>query len=210
MDDPAPHSRPAAEPPAGSFATDLVGHPVIQTLVVMVVVSTATWVGSFAGLSRLFVLAPPVFSPPWTLVTSVYAHIGPGHLVSNAILIALAGGIVSLSTTRLRFHLFFLGTGVLAGVVQVLVFTWQGRPIAVLGASGAAFALVGYVLAANPAAAALRSLVGVPVRILVVVVAFVAAALTMWLSAPGSALLAHFTGATLGLLAGWRRLLDAT
>ncbi|WP_089882784.1 rhomboid family intramembrane serine protease [Halogeometricum limi] len=173
----------------------------------MVAVSLLTWGASFVGLVGLFALAPPVLLPPWTLVTSVYAHAGPGHLLSNAVVVALAGTLVSLSTTRLRFHLFFVVTGALAGVAHVWATGLLGGPTAVLGASGAAFALVGYVLAANPASGMLFDTLRLPPRVLVVLVAAVALGLTLAFSAPGSALVAHFAGAVMGLLAGRLRLL---
>lgn len=173
----------------------------------MLVVSVLSWTASVVGLFGFFVLAPPVLSPPWALVTSVYAHVGPAHLLSNAIVVAVAGGLVSLSTTRLRFHAFFLTTGVVAGFTQVWVAGVFGPPTGVLGASGAAFALVGYVFAANPVSTALLDGLGVSPRGVVLIVAVVAGGLTLLFSAPGSALVAHLTGAVLGLLAGRMKLL---
>ena len=173
----------------------------------MLVVSLLQWTSSLVGLVGLFVLAPPVLVPPWALVTSVYAHIGPMHLISNAIVIVIAGSFVAWSTTRLRFHLFFITTGVIAGVVQVWIGELLGKPVAVLGASGAALALVGYVITANPASIALFDSLRLPPRVVVVIAAAIAIGLTLTLSAPGSAYVAHFTGATLGLLAGRAHLL---
>ncbi len=185
-----------------SWLGSIAENPIVQTLGAMLVVSTLTWASVLVGLSGLFILAPPLLNPPWALVTSVYAHAGPGHLLSNAIIIVLAGSFVAWSTTRLRFHLFFITTGALAGVAEVLVGGVLGQPTAVLGASGAAFALVGYVIAGNPASAAALARLRVPPRVLLVVVAVVAGALTIAFSAPGSALIAHLTGAILGLVAG--------
>ena len=197
---------PADETMGGAIARN----PVVQTLALMVLVSAVAWIGMFVGYSRLFVLATPLSERPWGLVTSVYAHLGPGHLLANAVIIAIAGGIVALSTSTLRFHLFFLTTGVLAGVVQVLVFHLQGTAIAVLGASGAAFALVGYVLTSNVVSQLVAGWLGISFRIAVVVFAVAAAWLTIEWSAPGSALLAHFTGAVLGLIAGHFRVLHTS
>ncbi|QLG29560.1 rhomboid family intramembrane serine protease [Halorarum halophilum] len=173
----------------------------------MLVVSVLTWAGTLVGLAGLFVLAPPILSPPWGLLTSVYAHAGPGHLLANAVVVAVAGSLVARRTTRFRFHGFFLVTGVLAGVAQVWVGGLLGRSVAVLGASGAAFALVGYVLVANPASAALLERVSVPPRVAAAVVAVAAAGLTLAFSPAGSALVAHFVGTVLGLVAGRLRLL---
>jgi membrane associated rhomboid family serine protease len=122
----------------------------------------------------------------------------------------VAGGLVALSTSSLRFHLFVLVTGVAAGVTQVAVFYVMGTPVAVLGASGATFALVGYVLTSNALSSAVTSWLQIPFAVVLVAAAFVAAALTIELSPPGSALLAHFVGAVLGLLAGHFRVLHVS
>lgn len=185
----------------------VVRNPAAQTLAAMVVVSLLTWVGFLVGLTRLFVLAPPVLDPPWGVVTSVYAHANPAHLLSNAMIIAVAGGIVSLSTTRLKFHAFFLATGALAAVAQVWSGVVMGNPTAVLGSSGAAFALVGYVLASNPVSTTFLDRFRLPARVVVVLVTLIAFGLTLTYSAPESALVAHFTGAVAGLVAGHFRLL---
>lgn len=190
-----------------SWLDSVARNPVVQTLGAMLVISTFTWASVFIGLSGLFILAPPLLNPPWALVTSVYAHAGPGHLLSNAVIVVLAGSFVAWSTTRLRFHLFFITTGALAGVAEVLIGGLFGPPTAVLGASGAAFALVGYVLTGNPASVAVLDQLRVPPRVLLVIVAVVAGALTIAFSAPGSALIAHLTGAILGLVAGRFRVL---
>lgn len=207
MDTSASHPHQGPEPPPGSLAGDIVRNPVVQTLVLMVIVTTATWLAMFVRAGTLFVLTPPFTPAPWTLVTSIYAHASLGHFLSNAVMIVLAGSLVAVSTTWLRFHAFFLLTGIAAGVVQVAVFVFMGYPIALLGASGAAFALVGYVLTSNALSATLTSWLRIPFGIILAGSVFVAAALTIQYSAPGSALLAHFTGALLGLLAGHFRLL---
>ncbi|EMA04267.1 rhomboid family intramembrane serine protease [Haloferax denitrificans] len=188
----------------------IVRNPVVQTLFLMSLVSAATWVANFVGLSReLFVLSAPLADRPWTLVTSVYAHIGPDHLLGNAIMVLIFGGLVSISTTSLRFHLFFLISGVSAGVAQVAAYHMQDSILflGVLGSSGAAFALMGYVLTSNILSKFVSDRLGLPRWFGAVVIVFVAAGLTMSYSAPGSALFAHFTGAMIGLVAGHSRLL---
>ncbi|QZP37102.1 rhomboid family intramembrane serine protease [Halobaculum magnesiiphilum] len=186
--------------------------PVAETLVVMTVVSAAFWlVGLLARplAAYLFVLSPPTVVHPWTLVTSVYAHAGVGHLLSNAVVVVVAGVPVAASTTRARFHGFVLATGALAGLAQV----WLGGllvPTGVVGISGAAFALVGYVAAANPAADALGRAarrLDVSPRLLVVAVGVLALAVTVVFSPAGSALISHFVGLLLGVGAGRARLL---
>jgi membrane associated rhomboid family serine protease len=188
--------------------------PVVETLAAMVAASIAYWlVGLLAGpLARLlFVLSGAVLVTPWTLVTSVYAHTGIGHLLSNALVILVAGIPVAATTTRVRFHAFVLATGALAGLSQV-VLAGLGVPlgVGVVGISGAAFALVGYVLAANPAADALRRVadrLDVSPRVVVGGMGLLALVVTLALSPPGSAVIAHLAGLILGAGAGRVRLL---
>lgn len=184
----------------GSLGGMIVGNPVVQTLGVMTAVSLATWTGVQAGNLDPFTLQAPVHEPWWQVLVSIYAHAGPSHLLSNATIILVAGGLVSLATTRLRFHLFFITTGALAGMVQVWATDALGDPVAVLGASGAGFALAGYVLTANPASTPV--LHRVPWWASAGLATALALALTVALSGANSAYLAHFTGALLGGLAG--------
>lgn len=153
-------------------------------------------------LTPLLAVATPLGQFPWTILTSVYAHASLSHLLGNAILLGLLGVIVEQHTSRTRFHAFIVGTGSLAGIVEAVV-----TGAAVLGASGAAYALVGYVLAGNRLTGGLVDSAGIQPRwqlILIVTVAVVIALLTY---TPGVALLGHITGATLGLAAGRGNLL---
>ena len=189
--------------------------PTAETLAVFAVVyllQSVLRLVAPATSAFLFVLAPPVDARPWAIVTSVYAHGGLAHLLANAVALALVGFPLERTTSRLRFHGFFVATGAVAAVTQVLLDATLsslgfGQPSAVLGASGAVFALFGYVLSANRLSD--RLLQFVPVSGLGQVVAFavVAAILTVATGAPGVALIAHFTGFLLGLVAGRAHLL---
>lgn len=192
--------------------------PIFDLLVVFVVVFAAQQVTALLGIgvmAGLFVLAPPLTTNPWTIVTSVYAHGGIGHLVSNSLALIVFGWPVARATSRVRFHAFFLVTGALAGVSQiVLTNAASSAPLlavpgtrGVLGASGAVFALLGYLIASNRLSTGLASFVDVPQWLAAVVFIALAIAVTMATAAPGVALLAHFTGFLLGLIAGRARLL---
>jgi len=179
--------------------------PVFELLVVFVVVYILQFVTAFAGLvGSLFVLSPPISQNPWTIVTSIYAHNGISHLLSNAIALVLSGWPVARATTRLRFHLFFIFSGAIAGITQIVVSDAAG----VLGASGAVFALLGYLLAGNRLSDSLAEVVRVPTWVTIVVFVVIAAAVTLATASPGVALIAHFAGLLVGLLAGRIGLLD--
>lgn len=183
--------------------------PTVETLCLFLGVFLVQFPLSVLGLTGLFALSPAFPAAPWTLVTSVYSHAGPGHLLSNAVVLAVVGLLVERVTTRLRFHLYFVTTGALSGLVEVTATAVTG-PTAVLGASGAVFALLGYGVAANTLADRLLGLVDrttdrrwASTAVLLVAAVVLAAAL----SGPGSAFVAHVTGLFVGLLAGGVRLL---
>jgi membrane associated rhomboid family serine protease len=186
------------------------GRPTLTTLVVFLVVFAAQVLGATVGVgSAAFALALPLDRYPWTIVTSVYAHDGVAHLVANSIALLVVGPIVSYVTTSLRFHLFFVVSGAIAGTVQVLATIPVGsRPV--LGASGAIFALFGYLFVGNRASEWALSWLpfGRTGRLLLFGV--LAAVVTVATATPGVALVAHFTGFLVGAIAGRYRLLHAT
>ena len=172
--------------------------PLAETLALMLAVTLAGWLVGPATVA----LTGAVLARPWTFVTSVYAHGDLVHLCPTAIVVTLAGVPVALSTTRARFHAFFLATGIVAGAAEVLT-----GAAGVIGASGAAFALVGYVVAANPVAGVVATRIDVSPRVGIAVVAAIALLVVVLFGGVGSALLAHFVGAAVGLVAGRDRVL---
>lgn len=181
--------------------------PTVDLLVVFGVVYLVQRVGGIVGLGvSWFALAAPLVRP-WTLITNVYAHASIWHLLTNATALVVVGIVLEQSTTRARFHGFVLVTGMLAAVAELLVAAILGTPVAVLGASGAILALYGYVLTGNPISGALLAVADVGQRGKVILVAGVALAMTIITAGPGVALVAHFTGFALGLVAGRLRVL---
>ena len=185
------------------------GNPILETLVVFLLVAVAQFAtGLFGAMSGLFFLSTPVTENPWTVVTSIYAHGTLAHLFSNSIALVLFGWPVARATTRVRFHTFFIVAGALAGVSQVWLMDVFGTAAPVVGASGAIFALLGYVLAANPISEGLASSVDVPRWFVWLVFVALAAGVTVATASPRAALIAHFTGFLLGLVAGRARVLQ--
>lgn len=181
--------------------------PTLTTLSLFGVVFVAQTVGGAIGIgSWAFALALPLERHPWTLVVSVYAHGDLTHLAVNALALAVVGPLVARVTTPARFHAFFLTTGVLAGVTQVVVTAAFGA-MAVLGASGAIFALFGYLLVGNRASERVLSWLPVGRRGRLAVFLLLAVGVTLATAAPGVAVVAHFVGFLLGALCGRLRVL---
>lgn len=182
--------------------------PTLTTLAVLVGVFLIEILIQLIGIGiGVFTLTTPLTVAPWTLVFSVYAHGSVPHLVANAFALVVFGLAVERVTTPARFHLFFLTAGILAGATEVVVTDLFGAPVAVLGASGAVFALFGYALASNTLAHDALSRLSQRGQLIVFVI--LAGGVTVATASPGVALIAHFTGLAVGLISGRVRLLHA-
>lgn len=182
--------------------------PTLTTAALFVAVFAVQSIGSVVGIGpEFFALALPLGHKPWTLVTSVFAHSTVTHLLANGIALLLVGPIVSWQTSSVRFYTFFVVTGSLTGIVQVVVALPFGGA-AVLGASGAIFALFGYLLVGNSASERTLSWLPIGRTGRIVVFVLLGALLTMVTAAPRVGLAAHFVGFCLGAGAGRYRLLQ--
>jgi membrane associated rhomboid family serine protease len=188
---------------------DMDGYPTMTTLAVFAVVFLVQAYATAVGLNAAaFALSLPLDHQAWTLVVSVYAHASVSHLAANTIALAIVGPAVSYLSTAFRYHAFFVLSGVLAGIAQVLAMAPFGGG-SVIGASGAIFGLFGYLLVGNPASTRLLSWVSLGLRGSLVVFGALGVAVTLTTASPGVALVAHFAGFLVGALAGRYRLLHA-
>jgi membrane associated rhomboid family serine protease len=188
--------------------------PTIETAIVALLFSTLAILSAVesaflpADPIPPLVLRPPLAAEPWTLVTAVYAHWNLSHLLANGLALLIVGSLVERRTSRLRFHAFFLVTGMLAGVGEVLAHLAVNNAVAVAGMSGAVFALLGYLLAGNVATQAILARIDLSPKVQIALVLVVAVGLTLVTASPGVALIGHATGLVLGLVAGGLGLLD--
>ena len=86
--------------------------------------------------------ASAAFSQPWRIVTSLFAHGSPLHLLSNMFSLFVIGRMLEPALGRIRYFALFLvsGIGGLAAVALVV----PSNPV--LGASGAIFGMLGALL----------------------------------------------------------------
>lgn len=183
--------------------------PTLNLILLSAVVFLLQNVGGLLGADPWgLALVWPLGVRPWALVTSVFAHATFSHLLTNMLALAVLGLLLERRTTDARFYAFFLLAGALSGIVQVgvsaLVF---GDRTAVLGASGAVFALLGYLLGGNRLADRAFAGVSVSARTQLVGFLLIAAVLTVATQSQRVALFAHFSGLVLGLVAGRTHLL---
>jgi len=179
-----------------------------QTIVLVLLVFVAQVISLEVGFGiEYYALGLPLEERPWTIITSVYAHAGTAHLLSNIVGLAIFGYLVERRSSRPRFHLFVVVSGATACVAEVVIASLFDVFPLVLGISGAVFALMGYVLSSNPVT---RTVLGwvklsVPTQLLLMLV--LAVAITWFTRGERVALIAHFTGFLLGLVSGRMRLL---
>jgi membrane associated rhomboid family serine protease len=183
-------------------------------LVVFVLQQVVGFLTSGATVQALFALSTPVLRNPWTVLTSIYAHGSVSHLAANAVALAFVGILLERETTPARFHTFFLATGALAGLAEVWLGAVVGSfvggvtsQVAVLGGSGAIFALAGYLVTSNRLTDRVIGSISISPRVQIALFALVAVVVTLATARPQVALVAHFTGLLLGLIAGRAHLL---
>ncbi|MGC3997531.1 MAG: rhomboid family intramembrane serine protease [Anaeromyxobacter sp.] len=79
-----------------------------------------------------------VVPPPFTLFTAMFLHGGVTHLAFNMLFLWIFGNNVEDALGRLRFLLFYLASGVVAALVQVVASAVTGDIfVPMVGASGA-------------------------------------------------------------------------
>jgi membrane associated rhomboid family serine protease len=186
------------------FITRLVAGPGVS-LLLMSFVSLGTWTGYQANNIDPFVLQPPLTEDWWQLPLSTFAHQGVAHLYGNGIMILIFGAAVVISSSVLRYHIFFLGAGITSSVAHVVVTGALGDASSVLGASGAAMALIGYVIVSNDISNLIISRASWGVVIMLVLA--VSLALTLWSASLAVANVSHFAGAFIGAFTGYFHLL---
>jgi len=163
----------------------------------------------------IFVLSPehPLFV--WTWFLSIFAHGGPVHILFNSIVIYFFGRLVEQVIGWKKFAVLFLASGVLAGFGQIgfylvdvpFVETGPAAQAGVVGASGAALALMGVLTVLKPDLTVyLYFILPLPIWVLTGGTAAVSLAfiLSGSPSAGGIAHAAHFVGLVIGFLYGQR------
>ena len=157
----------------------------------------------FPGITDLFVLSSStLLSRPWGVVTSIFLHASITHIFFNMLALFFFGPILERRIGSGRFLGLYLGTGILAGVAQVLVF--PGIPV--LGASGAIFGVLGALTVLMPDLQVILFIV--PMKMVYVTILFAILDLYPVLTgtSDGVAHIAHLTGLAIGLAVGfWYR-----
>jgi membrane associated rhomboid family serine protease len=80
----------------------------------------------------------------YQLVTHMFTHVDFSHLFFNMLPLFIFGGMLESFWGSKRYLLYYMVTGIGAGIVQLLVLHFQGvvTPTPLIGASGAVFGLL--------------------------------------------------------------------
>ncbi len=190
----APIKMPAFSLPySGYYAYILIGICVIAYVLQLI----------FPWFTGLFVLSAQGLLPhPWSPVTSMFLHGSMMHLFFNMLALFFFGPLMERRIGSTRFLAVYFGSGILAGLAQIIVFPAS----AVLGASGAIFGVLGTLTVLMPDLVIF--LYFVPLKMVYATILFAILDLFPMLAGTpdGIAHVAHLVGLAVGLAVGfWYR-----
>ena len=133
--------RPPVQIRAARSLRNSSGRPLVTYS--LIGVATLTFLAQLIFGDRLSIelvyYGPYTFEEPWRMVTSLFAHGSPIHLLFNMYSLFVLGSMLEPVLGRLRFLALFFISG-LGGSIAVLLTTFDNT---VLGASGAIFGMFG-------------------------------------------------------------------
>jgi membrane associated rhomboid family serine protease len=137
---------------------------------------------------------------PWTIVTNLFVHAGPWHILANMVTFYFFGRfLISLIGAKNMLIIYFVG-----GIVGNLFFLLLGPQYAVAGASGAVFALGGTLTVLTPKLKVIVFPIPAPIPLWAAIIGgFVILSLISIVPGIAIAWQAHLGGLLLGLLAGY-------
>lgn len=203
-DDPQTRRGKAGSLLSGNLSYVFIGLMALTTVLQHIIFPVAGIGRTDALWTAAFVLDATNIQYVWTWFTSVFAHGGFFHFLMNAIVIFFFGPIVEKQLGVKKYIAFFLGAGAISGLAQVSVSAAMGGTAAVLGASGAGLAILGFVTLIIPNRTIYLMFV-LPAPIWAVTALFAGASVLGFISggagAGGVAQVAHLAGLIIGLVA---------
>lgn len=183
-------SPPGRLPPVADFRFAAL----ILTGVLLVVYPLQAWL----PMDDLVLVSSEAAQRPWTLLTSIFLHGSPEHLLGNAFALALFGTILERLVGWRRLLGAFFAAGLVSAAGDLLFYE------ASLGASGGIFGVIGAVAALRPRMAV--PAFGVPLPMAAAAALWVGFDLTGTLYPDGIAHVAHLLGIGVGIAFGlWIR-----
>ncbi len=101
----------------------------------------------------------------WTFLTSMFMHAGLFHLFANMFSLFFIGTLVEKIIGARRYLYFYLTTGILSGLLFVLTANFFGDVNTyAVGASGALFGLVGFLMIITPNLSVYIMFIPIPIK----------------------------------------------
>lgn len=151
----------------------------------------------FVPLNSLALSPSLAYSQPWTLLTHIFLHANPAHLLSNLLALFMFGILLEREMGTRNFLLLFFISGLAAGIGETLI----AEPLSYsLGASGAIFGIMGALAILRPKAIIFVEFIPVPMA--VAAIGYGIFELLFLRQQDGTAHPAHFFGLLLGVLYG--------
>lgn len=139
---------------------------------------------------------------PWTLVTSIFAHGGFLHILFNGMVFLSFGPVLEARIGSKRFIILFFGSGILAGVAQLV---FMAPDVVLLGASGAILGVLGTLTIFAPRLPVLLFFF-IPLKLWMATLGFGILSVFLAVSEIGGSIanVAHFAGLIVGLAYGYK------
>jgi len=139
-------------------------------------------------------------SRPWTVLTSLFVHASPWHLIFNMLTLFFFGSYLGRLVGEAKFLIVFFAGGLLGNAFYILYAFFLGSPYTIaVGASGAIFALGGALAVMVPKTKVIVFPIPAPIPLWAAILGGVVL-ISFW---PGIAWQAHLGGLLFGLLAGF-------
>ncbi len=123
---------------------------------------------NFLAIDDIAIMPANIFQGEylWTFLTSIFMHASFFHLFANMLSLLFIGGLIEKILGRKRYLWFYLSSGLFAGlffVISGLFFVGDLNTYAV-GASGAIFGLIGFLMLITPNLPVYIMFIPIPVK----------------------------------------------
>ena len=140
------------------------------------------------------------YKEPWTLVTSLFVHDFPWHILANMFSLYFLGSYLCNIIGDARFCAVYFAGGIIGNFFYILIEHLLGHPNSLaFGASGAIFAVAGAFMMLAPKMKVLAFPIPIPMPLWVAIIG----GFLLMSFFPGVAWQAHLGGLVVGLIAGF-------
>jgi hypothetical protein len=172
-------------------------HAAISIIVINVVIFMAQMVLGSWFIEMFLLVSAEVVQRPWILLTSMFLHADPAHLLFNMYALFIFGPLIEQRIGAKRFLIAYFASGLLAAALSTFFYTRA------LGASGAIMGILGITIVLMPD---LRVLLffAIPMSLRTAGIIFAAIDIIgVFTPGGGVANIAHLVGLGVGLLYGY-------